>query len=376
MHPRPLAFLAALALVSTAASARAGTWAPEPAGLPGWPPTGGSLARRPVDPWIGAWSPFAPVEAPARSAFGIPLSNDDGPTALSTLAEDLPELQLIELSLFSTPSADAQGIDGCELVMDGGSGAGVQAWEQNLWLGAPWPTIKANGHTDKDGRWVDYDQIGRRWDRPEAYAAYRYPIANAMVVSGYDLDKPDDRQRRGKMSAVGHGGVDIPEKKGTPITMIALDHQMGDAEVLYVGHLFGETVVTRHTLREGGRKREYVLLFGHLEEAAEGVRRGRRLRPGQLVGYVGNTDSPEFVHLHLEARRLREGVDPWKLAAWNINAREISVVTDPRNVLPLMVPRRAKPKCAPKLFAPRPSGWTFPTMKLMLGGDAKLERAE
>lgn len=355
MRPVALAFLGAVAATAASAPAHAGTWAPEPAGLHAWSPS--SAPRRATDPWIGAWSGL-PVEP--ESAFALEPHED-----ATLLPEAPPELHLEELSLFAMPSDDAaRGLASCELVMDGTSG--LDAWQNSLWIGAPWPTIKANGHTDKNGEWVEYDQIGRRWDRPESYAAYRYPLANTFVVSGYDLDKPDALQRRGKMNAVGHGGVDLPEKKGTPITMLALDHQMGDAEVLYVGHLFGETVITRHTLREGGRKRDYVLLFGHLEEAAEGVRRGRRLRAGQLVGYVGNTDSPEFVHLHLEARRVREGIDPWKIAPWNVTAREISVVTDPRNVLPLVAPRRAKQTCAPQLFAPRARAWHLATPTLVL----------
>ena len=155
--------------------------------------------------------------------------------------------------------------------------------------------------------------------------------------------------------------------------MIRLDHQVGDAEVIYVGWLFGETVVTRHTIREGGRKRDYVLLFGHLQEAADGLRRGQRVREGELVGLVGDTASPEFVHLHLEARRLRDGIDAWRVGAWNINARELSVVTDPRNVLPLRAqPRRATPKCAPRLL-PRTSPSWLGTMKLSLDGASDSE---
>ncbi len=152
--------------------------------------------------------------------------------------------------------------------------------------------------------------------------------------------------------------------------MLPLEHQLGDAQVIYVGHLFGETVVTRHTLREGGRKRDYVLIFGHLEEPAEGVHRGSRLRAGDLVGYVGDTDSPEFVHLHLEARRLRDGIDAWRVGGWNINAREISVVSDPRNVLPLKsAPRRVKPTCRPSLFPAHKRSW-FDGMALTLGPQA------
>jgi hypothetical protein len=195
-----------------------------------------------------------------------------------------------------------------------------------------------NAHHDKRGRWIVYDQIPRRPDRTADYDAYRYPVPceKHCVVSGYDLDRPDDAQRRGwRLSHVGHGGVDLPQAKGTPITMLALEHQDGDAEVVYVGHFFGTTVITRHTLREGGQLRDYLLLFGHLDAIAPGVTVGTHLKEGDAVGAVGDTGSPELVHLHLEARRMRDGVDASKLGPAAMFANENSVVCDPRNVLPL-----------------------------------------
>jgi hypothetical protein len=201
-----------------------------------------------------------------------------------------------------------------------------------------------NAHHDRRGRWIVYDQIPRRPDRPAEYDAYRYPVpcSKACVVSGYDLDRPDESQRRGaRLRHVGHGAVDLPQSKGTPVTMIALEHQEGDAEVLFVGALFGTTVITRHTLREGGQLRDYLLLFGHLDAAAPGLASGMSLKEGERVGFVGDTGSPELVHLHLEARRVRSGVDLEKLASGPggggpaLIANENSVVCDPRNVLPL-----------------------------------------
>jgi hypothetical protein len=60
-----------------------------------------------------------------------------------------------------------------------------------------------------------------------------------------------------------------------------------------------------------------------------------RLREGDPVGAVGDTGSPSLVHLHLEARRVRDGVDVAKLSPSAMIANESSVVCDPRNILPL-----------------------------------------
>jgi hypothetical protein len=203
---------------------------------------------------------------------------------------------------------------------------------------APEAESNANAHHDRRGRWVVYDQIPRRPERPADYDAYRYPVAcnRDCVVSGYDLDRPDEMQRRGRrLLHVGHGAVDLMQKRGTSITTVALEHQVEDAEVVYVGPLFGTTVLTRHTLREGGQLRDYILLFGHLEAPAPGLQAGGRLHEGDLVGFVGDTGSPDLVHLHLEARRVREGVDVAKLSPAAMIANENSIVCDPRNILPL-----------------------------------------
>ena len=159
-----------------------------------------------------------------------------------------------------------------------------------------------NAHRERTGRWTIYEQIPRLPDRPASYDAYVYPVPPGLpggryVVSGYDLDRPDDSQRRGrKLHAVGHGGVDLPDPRGTPVMLVPLEHQVGDADVIYVGPLIGTTVVTRHTVREGGRLRDYVLLFGHLDAPAAGLAAGKALKGGEQIGFVGDTGSPELVH--------------------------------------------------------------------------------
>jgi murein DD-endopeptidase MepM/ murein hydrolase activator NlpD len=206
----------------------------------------------------------------------------------------------------------------------------------------PLAESQQNTHRDRSGRWTTYDQIPRLPERPADYDLYRYPIPPGLagghyVVSGYDLDQPDARQRRGAtLKHVGHGAVDLPQAKGTPVHMITLDHQEGDAEVLYAGPLFGTTIVTRHTLREGGRTRDYVMLLGHLDSIAAGVTVGATIKDGDVVGAVGDTGSPSLVHLHLEIRRVREGIDLSKVpAGGQMIVDTVTVVCDPRNVLPL-----------------------------------------
>jgi murein DD-endopeptidase MepM/ murein hydrolase activator NlpD len=198
-----------------------------------------------------------------------------------------------------------------------------------------------NEHHDRSGQLRIYDQIPRLPDRPKDFRKYRLPVPvladQSFVTSGYDLDRPDAEQRRGaELSAVGHGGVDLAQARGTEVHLVELENQVGDADVLAVGHLFGNSVVTHHTLREAGALREYLVIYGHLESAAPGLSHGQSLKAGALLGYVGDSGSPGVVHLHLEVRRAREGVDAGQLPLGQVNQNAKTVVCDPRNVLPLL----------------------------------------
>jgi murein DD-endopeptidase MepM/ murein hydrolase activator NlpD len=223
----------------------------------------------------------------------------------------------------------------CGLFLDGEPR--LTLFDDPHWWEPPAAAVVAAWHTDKQGEIIEYDQIPRRWDRPLDYDAYRYPVVGypgwATVTSGYDLDLPDVEQRRGTMRAVGHGGLDLPQARGTKVTLIPLAQQLGDAKVIHVGTLFGNSVVTLHAVREGGERRNYLLIFGHLDSAAPGLLPGQMLPAGGLVGFVGNSES-DFVHLHLEVRRVRDGVDPATLTGYRVLARDATIVTDPRNVLP------------------------------------------
>ena len=198
-------------------------------------------------------------------------------------------------------------------------------------------------HHDRSGHLRVYDQIPRRPERPADYRKFQLPVAplahQSFVTSGYDLDLPDDEQRRGAdMKAVGHGGIDLAQKRGTPVALVPLEHQVGDADVLFVGKLFGNSVVTHHAVREQGTLRDYLVIHGHLEKPASGLTRGASTPAGAIIGYVGDSGSPGVVHLHLEVRRAREGISLSALGPGELTQNSKTVACDPRNVLPLLGP--------------------------------------
>ena len=194
-------------------------------------------------------------------------------------------------------------------------------------------------HRNSLGVWDSYEQIPRRPDRPADYSMYMFPLSSVRpddIVSGYDLHAADEYQRRGpNLHAIGHGGVDIIALRGTPVHMMPLLAQQGAATVVYVGVIFGNTVVTRHRVREADRYRDYLALFGHLDRAAPNLTRGQSIGPGELVGLVGDSGSPGVIHLHLELRQVRLGVDPMALESNELTKNSRTVACDPRNLLPL-----------------------------------------
>ncbi len=205
--------------------------------------------------------------------------------------------------------------------------------------GLPRMVAEQMSHRNRHGDWTAYEQIPRRPERPAAYERYRLPLDGVQredIVSGYDLHAADAYQRRGpNLHSTGHGGLDIVALRGTPVRMVPLEAQEGTASVLYVGELFGNTVVTRHRIREAGELRDYLVLFGHLERPAPGLASGMALDNGELVGTVGDSGSPGAIHLHLEVRQVRRGVEPLALGRYEMTDNARSVACDPRNILRL-----------------------------------------
>ncbi len=88
-----------------------------------------------------------------------------------------------------------------------------------------------------------------------------------------------------------HKGVDYAAKRGTPV------RASGDGKVIFAGKKggYGRLIVLRH----GGR---YTTAYGHLRRYARGVRSGKKVKQGQIIGYVGSSGLATGPHLHYEFR--------------------------------------------------------------------------
>jgi hypothetical protein len=174
------------------------------------------------------------------------------------------------------------------------------------------------------------EHIPRRPDRPADAASYRFPLGepdrSPLLLGAFEVD-PDGEPRPGT--------VDLVAARGDRVAAVALEGQEGDAEVAFVGELFGITVGTVHSVREGARLQRYLVLHGHLERPGPGVVAGSRLRAGDALGFAGDSGSPGLLHLRLEVRKVREGARLEQLAPRRLLDSAVSIACDPRNVLPL-----------------------------------------
>ena len=86
-----------------------------------------------------------------------------------------------------------------------------------------------------------------------------------------------------------HRGVDYAASVGTPIKAA------GDGKVVFAGVKggYGRTVILQHG-------QSYSTLYAHMSRIARGVRSGKRLQQGQVIGYVGRTGLATGPHLHYE----------------------------------------------------------------------------
>jgi len=86
-----------------------------------------------------------------------------------------------------------------------------------------------------------------------------------------------------------HKGTDYAAPRGTPIRATS------DGTVTWAGRngSFGKLITVKHN---GAFETKYA----HLSDYANGVKKGRRVRQGDVIGYVGSTGSATGSHLHYE----------------------------------------------------------------------------
>lgn len=96
-----------------------------------------------------------------------------------------------------------------------------------------------------------------------------------------------------------HRGLDYTAPAGTPVSAI------GDGTVLFSGYKaqYGKLVI----IRQPGNWKTY---YGHLSKISNVIKRGKKIKQGQIIGYVGSTGFATGPHLHYELRTLNKPINP------------------------------------------------------------------
>ena len=133
---------------------------------------------------------------------------------------------------------------------------------------------------NKDGSVGHYDKNGKSVQK----ALMKTPINGARLSSSFGMRKhPIDGFN--KM----HRGTDFAAPMGTPIMA------SGNGIIKKVGWCGGggNCIKIRHNST-------YETIYAHMSKFARGIKRGIRVKQGQIIGYVGSTGKSTGPHLHYE----------------------------------------------------------------------------
>lgn len=145
----------------------------------------------------------------------------------------------------------------------------------------------------KTGRTDFYDDKGESMRR----LLMRTPIDGARLTSSFG------KRRHPVLGYVkSHQGVDFGAATGTPI------YAAGDGVIERANRFgsYGNYVLIRHP-------RKFKTAYAHLSRFAKGIGSGKKVKQGQIIGYVGATGRVTGPHLHYEVYRRGVRVNPMRL---------------------------------------------------------------
>ena len=144
-------------------------------------------------------------------------------------------------------------------------------------------SIRALRYTDSDGHTDYYTPEGSSLRR----AFMRNPVKFTRISSRFSNSRlhPVLHVRRP------HRGVDYAAPRGTEV------RTTGDGRIAFAGRKggYGKTVLVSHS-------NGHTTLYGHLSRYAKHIRKGVRVKQGEVIGYVGSTGLATGPHLHYEFR--------------------------------------------------------------------------
>jgi murein DD-endopeptidase MepM/ murein hydrolase activator NlpD len=182
--------------------------------------------------------------------------------------------------------------------------------------------LNAVAYVDGDGRLGYYDEQGR----PLRKQFLRAPLKLSRITSRFSMRRVHPIHKR----TMPHYGVDYAAPTGTPVLATA------DGTVSSAGRSSGAGKIVRIRHANG-----FETSYLHLSRYGRGVRKGARVRQGQVIGYVGSTGWSTGPHLDYRVKQNGRWINPLalssppvkpldesRLAAYNTHAEEALALLD------------------------------------------------
>ncbi len=145
-----------------------------------------------------------------------------------------------------------------------------------------------------DGRAYYFDEKGRSLKK----ALMRAPLRFKYISSGFSYRRKHPILKIYRP----HLGVDYAAPAGTPVSAA------GNGTVKFAGWKghYGKCVIIRHP-------NGYETYYGHLSRIKKGIRRGKKVVQGEIIGYVGSTGMATGPHLDYRIKRYGKFINPLRM---------------------------------------------------------------
>lgn len=130
------------------------------------------------------------------------------------------------------------------------------------------------------------------------------PVRNARVSSGFTKRRFHPILKRYRA----HLGIDYAARRGTPI-MAA-----GSGKIIFAGYTRGYGNLTKIRHKDG-----YMTLYAHQKSFKRGMGRGKYVKKGQVIGYVGTTGLSTGPHLHFGLYKNGRAINPARVVQVSTN---------------------------------------------------------
>ncbi len=146
---------------------------------------------------------------------------------------------------------------------------------------------------EKDDKY--YDETGKAFTKTYFF---KIPVSYSRISSKFTKKRWHPVLKRYRA----HLGTDFAAPRGRKI------YAAGEGKIEFIGRRggYGKTIIIRHP-------NGYKTLYAHQNKFRSGLKRGRRVKRGEHIGYVGSTGLSSGPHLHLGLYKNGRAVNPLRI---------------------------------------------------------------